>query len=977
MKKHLLQSLLAAFALLLVCGNVWGDSYTITFKTGTGDGSTIDVNSTSYSDIVSDGADYLSGIPVTATKVYCGGSNGLKLGASSSAGELKMNLAVAGQVTPASIVVKAKLYNASKAATISINDATAQNLNSDFADYTFSFSNNTAITYLQLKSSKYCWVESITVNYTAQAPKTLTGISVSGTAADIYTKDAFTHEGITVTATWDDNTTTDVTADAEYTGYNMEETGDQTVTVSYNGQTATYGVTVKSIANTQTTAYTVAQAKALIDAGKGLKQKVYVQGIVSKVDSYNSTYNSITYWISEDGSTTNQFEFYGGLKSSDESDHFTSKDDVTVGDEVIGYGKMKKYSSTYEFDANNYLVSQIRFTSFSIANVTVANNAVIKLDITTNIPEGSYTITYESHNTDAVDVEDGNLVTKGIGEARITATIEAEGYQTKEYIFTVTVIKTLVSIALSGEPKSTYTIGEQFDKTGLVVTGTYDNDETEDLTANASWDIEPATLTNAGQVAVTVTAEVAGKSDSKEYTVTVNKKVSSINISDITMMIGDEVAIVAATTPSEATLSYEITAGNSYASIADGTITGVAKGTATVKATYAGSDEYASTETTFTVTVNDPNDFITKTIFYESFNDCDGTGGNDGKWSGSIASNNFAENKVQKADNQGWEVVKEGAASQCLKLGAGSSKGSATTPAITLSGDATLSFRAAAWNGNSEETTLNISATAGTLSTSSVTMTKGAWTAYTITITGVSESTKITFAGKQASNNRFFLDDVKVEQTVLKQAQTIDVSSVGWATACLPFAAEVTTSGAKAYYVSVAGTALTKTEVTGVIPSGTGVLVSGAEGTVTFTEAVAGEEDIEATDGNMLIGTCQEDGQTFNASNTKYYILANDPTDGIGFYWQSGTNGTSVTCGQYKAVLAVSSEQTPRTIGGGGTEDPEDPTKIRGFRLDGTTMVEQMLMNNEDAAIYDLLGRKVENATKGIYIMNGKKIFVK
>lgn len=47
------------------------------------------------------------------------------------------------------------------------------------------------------------------------------------------------------------------------------------------------------------------------------------------------------------------------------------------------------------------------------------------------------------------------------------------------------------------------------------------------------------------------------------------------------------------------------------------------------------------------------------------------------------------------------------------------------------------------------------------------------------------------------------------------------------------------------------------------------------------------------------------------------------------------------------------------------------------FRFGGTTMVEQMLKENKDVEIYDLLGRKVENATKGIYIIGGKKVMVK
>lgn len=141
-------------------------------------------------------------------------------------------------------------------------------------------------------------------------------------------------------------------------------------------------------------------------------------------------------------------------------------------------------------------------------------------------------------------------------------------------------------------------------------------------------------------------------------------------------------------------------------------------------------------------------------IFYESFDTENGTGGNDGKWSGDIAKNS----KV----NTTWTFENEGGAYQCIKLGSGSKKGSATTPALTqLSGDATLSFKAAAWNGNTESTILKLAISGGgTLTQTSVTLVKGAWTTYEVQIKDGTPSSKITFEAANASNNRFFLDEV-------------------------------------------------------------------------------------------------------------------------------------------------------------------------------------------------------------------------
>ena len=111
---------------------------------------------------------------------------------------------------------------------------------------------------------------------------------------------------------------------------------------------------VTHIENTEETAYTVAEAIALIDKGESLSETVFVKGIVSQVDSYNDTYKSIQYWISDDGTTTNQFECYSG-KGIGGAD-FASMDEVQVGAKVIVKGKLKKYNDIYEFDKNNELV---------------------------------------------------------------------------------------------------------------------------------------------------------------------------------------------------------------------------------------------------------------------------------------------------------------------------------------------------------------------------------------------------------------------------------------------------------------------------------------------------------------------------------------------------------------------------------------------------------------------------------------------
>ena len=125
---------------------------------------------------------------------------------------------------------------------------------------------------------------------------------------------------------------------------------------------------IVDITNTAETAYTIAKAKELIDAGKGLSENVYVKGIVSQASKeLNPTYGSLSYYISDDGKTGNELKVYGGL--SFEGKKFTSADDIKVGDVVVVYGKLTKFKTTYELDLNNILIS-LNGQTTGITNIT-------------------------------------------------------------------------------------------------------------------------------------------------------------------------------------------------------------------------------------------------------------------------------------------------------------------------------------------------------------------------------------------------------------------------------------------------------------------------------------------------------------------------------------------------------------------------------------------------------------------------------
>ena len=150
---------------------------------------------------------------------------------------------------------------------------------------------------------------------------------------------------------------------------------------------ATYTIVSIAHAGTSEDPYTVADAHNAILVGGDLSNK-YVSGIISQIDSYNSTYSSITYWISDDGSTTNQLEVYSGKGIG--GANFSSINDLALKDIVVVKGTLKDFNSTHEFDKNNELVSLAKpaeptvtlkqsetiVTELNVEATSVANQAI-------------------------------------------------------------------------------------------------------------------------------------------------------------------------------------------------------------------------------------------------------------------------------------------------------------------------------------------------------------------------------------------------------------------------------------------------------------------------------------------------------------------------------------------------------------------------------------------------------------------------
>lgn len=144
----------------------------------------------------------------------------------------------------------------------------------------------------------------------------------------------------------------------------------------YEAAKVSYELTVKAastvnIKNTPETAYTVAKALELINAGEGLDAKVYVKGQITRIKEVSASFGNATYDISDDATAANKLTVYRGYFYDNK--HFTSNDQIKVGDVVVVYGKLVNYNNNTPQVTNSSIYSLNGVVS-GVDNITVDEN---------------------------------------------------------------------------------------------------------------------------------------------------------------------------------------------------------------------------------------------------------------------------------------------------------------------------------------------------------------------------------------------------------------------------------------------------------------------------------------------------------------------------------------------------------------------------------------------------------------------------
>ena len=204
----------------------------------------------------------------------------------------------------------------------------------------------------------------------------------------------------------------------------------------------------------------------------------------------------------------------------------------------------------------------------------------------------------------------------------------------------------------------------------------------------------------------------------------------------------------------------------------------------------------------------------------------------------------------------------------------------------------------------------------------------------------------------------------------------LTITSAGHATLYLDYAAEIP-EGVEVYTAKAVEGDRLKMELVegGVIPANTGVLVKLVNGTAALVGFNYTETEAPAIADNLFSGSVTTKYVSVPSNKTAFVLSSVDGN--VGMYLAKLTDGSFLNNAN-KAYLLLANNKL-------GLSDEELDTSVGGAQLslrfdfgDTTGVDEVQTETGVNNAIYDMYGRKVNTiTTPGLYIVNGKKVWVK
>lgn len=183
-----------------------------------------------------------------------------------------------------------------------------------------------------------------------------------------------------------------------------------------------------------------------------------------------------------------------------------------------------------------------------------------------------------------------------------------------------------------------------------------------------------------------------------------------------------------------------------------------------------------------------------------------------------------------------------------------------------------------------------------------------------------------------------------------------EVNGKSYASFYVDYPVKVTSEDVQVYTGTINGNSLEMTEADDkIIPANVGVVL------ISETGANTAEISISDETGTLALGdlTGTTTGQNIAGQQSNYLVLGRKTgdTNKVGFYQPTGTQ--------------IPANKAYIYLAGGSVQG-------LAFNFDGaTTDINSISATTDKQEIYDLSGRRVMKANKGLYIINGKKCFIK
>ena len=415
----------------------------------------------------------------------------------------------------------------------------------------------------------------------------------------------------------------------------------------------------------------------------------------------------------------------------------------------------------------------------------------------------------------------------------------------------------------------------------------------------------------------------------------------AFSVATLTMTEGDTYTAPTFNNPNNVTVEFTTTA-SSVASWNNGLVLGGSTGTATITATFEGDANYLPATATLTVTVNEDLNFAPVVVGSGIYQKITSTteleaghrylivydGGDDAKVFDGVTNNIGAYVALSIDDNKINNNVTDAATPVVLQA-AGSDNW------YIMDGNDFLYWT----SGNNLYSSDDVSQSGNT---------------WTIGLTSISNvNTPARYLQYNTGNPRFACYTGSQKNVVLYKELPITLNASGYATYASTYALDFFGAiGYTAWQITTVENdkeQLTLQQVTGSVQGGTGILLKGNAGaTVYLTSTDSGE----ALTDNLLEGITTATVVTTGA----YYGLSGDRFVKV--------NGGTVPAG--KALLPASEVGSAKSF----VFNFVDETT-------GISTIEKGQLTIDNAIIYDLQGRRVQNPTKGIYVVNGRKVVIK